>query len=508
MAQVITEQSIAEMAPNEKALLDARGIVRKGALKRLARSEDGTLVFGLCDGSGASPYAVSLDLAAGDRPTLRCSCPSRQHPCKHELALMLVYLQRGSGFPVEEPPKELVEARAKQAKRAAAKAAPEAKPSNDKPEPPKKKNTVALAKKAKDQSDALDTLETFLVDLVLGGLGGLTDKSIEAIDQQSKRMADADMKRAAGVLTRLSAFLSNAASDDEDDEDEASGKKAARGLGEEREARVAWMLTQLYATVRRGKKALAGKTLEEGTSQSEADAQLESILGRAWKLPELEEAGYWVKERRFLELAHERWDDDITSFATATGYLIDLDDGSIVCDITSLPYQALPFSKLRASRQGTLLVKEAALYPGDLVNRRVRWDEKGEGIVAERAREAGDYEALHKHAKSLDDVVKAMRNQLKNPLHPLDAVFLLAAKGFGLAGDDLVLEDEAMGMRLILRDQKGEARLPSTGALRHAAAAFGPGSLAVRVYFDLQTRSLYGDPLALFVGDEHLRLRA
>jgi hypothetical protein len=502
MALVVTEQSTAEMAPNDKVLLDARGILRKGALKKLAKNDDGTLVFGLCQGSGSSPYAVSVDLAVGgDKPTVRCSCPSRLLPCKHGLALMLALAQKGATFPVEAPPADLVEKRAKQA------AKTEKKASADKAEAPARNvNKTALAKKAKDQSDALDTLETFLVDLVSGGLGGLTDKSIAAIDHQTKRMADADMKRTAGVLTRLSAYVSDAHEDDEDDEDDEAKKSVARGLGEEQEARIAAMLTQLYTTVKRGKKALDGRVADEGTSQSEADAQLESILGRAWRLPELKEAGYWVKDRRFLELAHESHDDTITEFVTATGYLVDLDDGSIVCDVSALPYQALPFQKLRPSRRGTLEVKEAALYPGDVVNRRVRWDDKAEGIVRERLREPADHEAVHRHAKPLEPVLKAMRNQLKNPLHPLEAVFLVAAKRFGLAGKELVLEDEA-GARLVLRDPKG-TKLPSTGALRHAAAAFGPGSLVVRIYFDLTSRALYGDPLALFVGDEHLRLRA
>ncbi|MDC3954401.1 SWIM zinc finger family protein [Polyangium jinanense] len=501
MAVVVTEQSIAEWAPNEKVLLDAKSLLRKGALKKLAKNDDGTLAFGHCDGSGSSPYAVSMDLATGtDKPTVRCTCPSRLFPCKHGVALLLAYAQKGALFPVEEPPKDLVQKREKQAQKAAA----EKKPAAAAAAP--RVNKTALAKKAKEQSDALDTLETFLVDLVSGGLGGLSGKSIEAIEHQAKRMADADMKRTAGVLTRLASYVSGEWLGDEDDDDAPGVRDVARGLGEAQEARIAFTLTQLYTTVRRGKKALEGKFVEEGTTQSEADAQLESILGKAWRLPELREAGYWVKNRRFLELAHERSDDEITQFATAIGFLVDLDDGSVVCEVTSLPFHTLPFTKLRSSRLGTLEIADAALYPGDLVNRRVRWDEKTEGVIRERPREAADYEAVHRHGKPLDPVLRAMRNQLKNPLHPLDAVFLVAAKKFGDVAGELVVEDEA-GMRLVLRNMN-DGRLPSTDALRHAAAAFGPGTLAVRLYYDLLRRAIYGDPLALFVGDEHLRLRA
>jgi hypothetical protein len=51
-----------------------------------------------------------------------------------------------------------------------------------------------------------------------------------------------------------------------------------------------------------------------------------------------------------------------------------------------------------------------------------------------------------------------------------------------------------------------EAIVSATTALRQAGAAWGSGSLAVRLFFDLPTRSIHAEPLALFVGDEHLRL--
>jgi hypothetical protein len=113
---------------------------------------------------------------------------------------------------------------------------------------------------------------------------------------------------------------------------------------------------------------------------------------------------------------------------------------------------------------------------------------------------------LHRHAKPIDAAIKALRNQIKNPVNALDAVFLVAVARFGTIGSELIVEDAA-GDRIVMRDAP-DGRLPVTIALRHAAAAYGPGSLALRIYFDLHSRSLYGEPLAHFVGDEHLRLRA
>jgi hypothetical protein len=83
-------------------------------------------------------------------------------------------------------------------------------------------------------------------------------------------------------------------------------------------------------------------------------------------------------------------------------------------------------------------------------------------------------------------------------------VGLLAVKRFGLAGDLLVAEDAA-GERIVIRDPKKTA-FRTTLNLRHAAGAFGTGSLVVRLYFDLSERAVFGQALALIVGDKHIRL--
>jgi hypothetical protein len=495
MTVVLSEQMVAELAPNPKALLDGRGVVKKGALKKLARSADGTLVFGLCQGSGSTPYQVSMDLGTGgDRPTVRCSCPSRQFPCKHGLALMLAFVATGASFPVAEPPADLLEKRAKLLLRSEKKAAPT--------DEPKKVNKAALAKKMQEQSAALDTLETFVLDLVSSGLGGLTGKHIKALDTQAKRMGDAQLYGASAALQHLSALVSDDKVDEDDGDEEE--KKAARGLSEERQAQIAALVTQLWVTVRKGRRALEGK-LEEGTAQSEADAQVESILGRRYQLPELREAGYWVTDRNVIELAHERADDPVLGMASTSGYMLDLGDGAVHREFTALPYRALAFEKLRSSRPGVVLLKEAALYPGDVMNRRLRWDDKQ---AAERPRAAADSAALHGHARPLEELVKALRAQLKNPLNPHEAVGLLSVKRFGTAGDMVVAEDAA-GARLVIRDPRRVA-FATTRNLRHAAGAFagqgGPVSLAVKLHVDPSTRAVLSQALALFAGEQHIRL--
>ena len=57
-------------------------------------------VWGKCQGSGRTPYQVSIDLKA---PAYRCSCPSRKFPCKHAVALLLLWAEGADVAEVSEP---------------------------------------------------------------------------------------------------------------------------------------------------------------------------------------------------------------------------------------------------------------------------------------------------------------------------------------------------------------------------------------------------------------------
>lgn len=74
----------------------------------------GRALWGRYDGSSAEPYDVLVD---HETVAYRCTCPSRTHPCKHVIALLVLWV-RGHVPPAAEPP-----AAASFAERAAARAA-------------------------------------------------------------------------------------------------------------------------------------------------------------------------------------------------------------------------------------------------------------------------------------------------------------------------------------------------------------------------------------------------
>src|SRR5687768_5674037 len=138
----IDEAYVDAAAPNADAAKNGRGLVLKNKLADLHVSADGALIFGNCQGSGKEPYRVSCDFARPDQPTHRCTCPSRQLPCKHCLGLMYAYAQ-GKKFTPADVPADLQAKREKLASRVEKKATEVAAP--------KQVNQAALAKKVKAQ---------------------------------------------------------------------------------------------------------------------------------------------------------------------------------------------------------------------------------------------------------------------------------------------------------------------------------------------------------------------
>jgi hypothetical protein len=93
MDTALTREQVLSLAPDDASAKAAGGLT--GAAKWVSFGADNDAIWGECKGSGAKPYQ-----AQAERATLatRCSCPSRKFPCKHGLALLLMYVQSASAF--------------------------------------------------------------------------------------------------------------------------------------------------------------------------------------------------------------------------------------------------------------------------------------------------------------------------------------------------------------------------------------------------------------------------
>jgi hypothetical protein len=186
-------QRVEQMAPDAAAVKAAQSVARPGKWSNLGRDEH--LVWGECQGSGATPYQVRVDHVD---VSYKCSCPSRKLPCKHSLGLLLMFAG-GSAVPAASPPPFVTEWAEGRAKRADARQKKEdSKESAPPPDP------MAAAKRAGKRearvSAGLDQLEAWLADIVSQGLAAARAQPPAFWAQMAARLVDA---QAPGLARRV-----------------------------------------------------------------------------------------------------------------------------------------------------------------------------------------------------------------------------------------------------------------------------------------------------------------
>lgn len=77
---------IEAIAPDQGSLSSAKKLLKPSGWPCLCENGEG-IVWGECQGSGSTPYRVSITESDAD-VGYKCTCPSRKFPCKHSLALM------------------------------------------------------------------------------------------------------------------------------------------------------------------------------------------------------------------------------------------------------------------------------------------------------------------------------------------------------------------------------------------------------------------------------------
>jgi SWIM zinc finger len=186
--------AVEKAAPDAAALTAARRLVGPGPWSETGSTE--ALVWGKCQGSGKAPYQVSIDL---NGPAYRCSCPSRKFPCKHALALLLLWVRgNGSVADVERPADFVQEwaeqrvARAERPVRSSTVADPEARERRQ-------------AERQALMSAGMTEFSLWLTDLVRGGTVQARRQSWAWWDTAAGRLVDAQLP---GLADRVRAMAS------------------------------------------------------------------------------------------------------------------------------------------------------------------------------------------------------------------------------------------------------------------------------------------------------------
>ncbi len=150
------------------------------------------VLWGECRGSAAAPYRAVVDLSG---PDYRCSCPSRKFPCKHVLALLLLWADGAVRDDPAGPPGWAAGWLAARASRARA----------GEPGLPKDPETAArrAAQREARVASGLAELDRWLCDQVRQGLAASQQAGYGHWDDIAARMVDA---QAPGIADRLRAL--------------------------------------------------------------------------------------------------------------------------------------------------------------------------------------------------------------------------------------------------------------------------------------------------------------
>ncbi len=469
----ITEQYITTLAPNANAVNNGRKISQKGGFVKRFRSGDDTFYMGECSGSGKSNYITSADFVE-ENPVFRCSCPSRQFPCKHSLALLFEISQEKK-FELFEVPEDILQKRQKKEARAAKAAAGK---KAGKP----KTNKAARTKKIKKQLEGLKLAEEMMHNLLSAGLGTMGGSSIKTYRDLAKQLGDYYLAGPQLYVNRLILEIEAFQKDGE-----SSHYKAA-----------AHILTQLRAFVKKSEAYLKEK-LEKEEVENDSNILYEE-LGGIWKLDQLQELGLKKENASLLQLSFQVVYDEARKEFIDVGWWADVDTGEVSVTQNYRPVKAMKYIKQEDTVFEAASVPMLAYYPGE-INRRIRWDGASYSPVTTEQRKS-----LFAHAEtSVPAVAKKVKNQVKNTLSDNFAVLLFCFAQIGKVGEAYVMQD-AKGNRILLEDMAG-----MEGTVQRLALLAGSDLLEGQVllgafFYDEEKRRICVQPYSIVTEGQIVRL--
>lgn len=481
----VTEQQILAMAPNPAAAANGRKIARSGFV-RLEKSEDDTLFLGECTGSGKNNYITTVDFIDPSAPLCRCTCPSRQFPCKHGLALLYVIMENRS-FGTCAVPEDIVRKRAKLAGKADAGAVKDAAPVSEEQAARKKAAAEKSAKSAKTkklrtQVEGLELTEKLLEELLKNGLGTMGGASLKNYEQLSKQLGDyylpGPQRLLDGLILEIRAFQKD-------------------GSDAHYEAAID-LLERLGYLIKKAKADLLAK-LENGEVSAD-DNMLYEELGGVWKLSELMELGRGMGDVRLCQLAFWVNDDEAAKRYVDIGCYADLASGKIYLTKNYRPLKALKYIKAEDTIFGVVHTEHAASYPG-IGNLRVRWE--GAGIDAVQPQDLERLRALAE--QSLAAAVKNAKNILMHPLADGIYISLLAFEQIGKIGEEYVLKNAA-GETIALGDAPGMEACTERLGLLPDSALLRDQVLLGAFFYDRSEKRIRLMPLSIVTPKQVVRL--
>lgn len=473
--KIFDEQKIVTMAPNANAVSNGRKISASGGFVRRIKSEDDSFYAGECKGSGKKNYIVSVDLVDRNNPVFRCSCPSRQFPCKHSIALMFEMVA-DKAFDIEDIPQDILDKRSKKEAREQKKA--------EKAEKPKKvtaQSKAARTKKIKKQLEGLDLLRDLMARITDVGIAATASTPLKENQALAKQLGDYYLP---GVQVIFNRFL-----------------YAMEKVQREKETNYSDAVDELVKLryIEKRARVYLEKKLE--SDQPEADDNLlYEALGGVWKLDELNALGLKKEKVSLVQLSFSVENDPVKREFADIGYWIDLEDGQINYTANYCPEKAKKYIHREDSFFDVKEIETLLFYPAmEGENKRIRWDKDGERKIS-----AEDIQKIRGFAaKGISDWIKPAKNVLKATLSDNAYAVLFHYSKIGLNTEgEFVAEDEDK-KQIILKNKQGKTDvfgfLP-VDDVEHNQVLFGIA------YYDQENRRICVEPRSVITQDSVVRL--
>lgn len=484
----LNQSYIDSLAPNASAASNGKALA--GKFLKLNKSDDETLLFGECAGSGKNPYSCSVDFIDRENPVVRCSCPSRQIPCKHALGLLYAYAG-GKPFQTEAIPEDILTKRNKIEKRlenkerkaSEAKAEGKRKPENVKPF---KAKMNAVVKKIDAQLEGIGIAGLLLNNILQTGLAGLDAAAVKNLERQAKELGNYYI---GGIQNAFNEVLIHIKSNTEQEYDKTIES-----------------VLYMNALLKKAKDYLESKKEnEDNLLKLDISSAVEEQIGHIWTLEELLENNMYIENAKLVQLAFYSYGDDSRREFVDVGFQFCLNDANIYLTYNYRPYKALKYVKEEDSRYELTETPELYIYPGD-ANPRVRWNK----YTLSEVKEEHLLKIKAAAKTSFADTAKAVKNQIKSPLSDKNPVFLLHITDVGLVEMEdgtkqLYITDEK-GVKQVLQD-KGYVDTQSVPFLKRLDNKLLIGNtLLVMFVNDTESGVLAAKPLALVTDKEIVRL--
>lgn len=375
-----------KFAFNDASYKNGEKLYKGNKYVKLNISKEQDLIYGECQGSGKKNYYCSVDYVDESNPIPRCSCPSRQIPCKHVSGLMIAYAENKEGFEEFEIPEDIISKRGKLEKRAV-NAAKKSEP-KELTEKDIQKLEAKKLKRIDNQLVGIDNAFLLYKEIVINGLNALDASSIKALQGKAEGLGSYHIDGVKNAFLELFNVMAN------DDENFTNSINK---------------LVYINALITKAKKYLTDK--KENPLYKETENRIEEQLGHIWNYNEINDLGLCEDNVSLVELAFVINDNKDFKIVTETSVNININSGELVRVENIIPYRAKKYIKQSDSTNKCIEVTNLSKYPGENA-KRVSYKE-----CTFRDMTSDDYNKILSHSNSdYDQVIKNVKDCFKTPL--------------------------------------------------------------------------------------------